>query len=62
MKEHIGRIAIAVALVMCAIIIALAFRYTPVSSRIFDNDGHTTMELIQSFDRWRGAVGGRPLR
>jgi hypothetical protein len=54
---HLGNLVLALAIIIAAMIIAFAFRFTPVVERRFDynnTSGHweATSEYVLPFDHW----------
>jgi hypothetical protein len=52
--RFLGHLVLALAIVAAAIIIACAFRFTPVTERSFGFDGKATGDYTHSLDRWTG--------
>jgi len=52
--HFLGHLVLALAIVAAAIIIACAFRFTPVTERAFSFDGKATGDYTHSFDHWTG--------
>jgi hypothetical protein len=54
--NFLGHLILALAIIIAAMIIAFAFRFTPVTERSFStmNPGAPTFDNVRSFDRWTG--------
>jgi hypothetical protein len=58
---HLGHLVLALAIIIAAMIVAFAFRFTPVVERSFtynsfNNNTEATGEYIRSFDHWTGTT------
>ncbi len=52
--HFLGQLVLALAIVAAAMIVAFAFRFTPVTERSFGFDGKATGDYTHSFDHWTG--------
>jgi hypothetical protein len=51
--HFLGHLVLALAIIIAAMIVAFAFRFTPVTERSF-LQGEPTGDYTHSFDRWTG--------
>jgi hypothetical protein len=52
--HFLGHLVLALAIIIAAMIVAFAFRFTPVTERAFGFDGKVTGDYTHSFDHWTG--------